>query len=157
MCSSPIWEPMSHFTQYFPAFCSNSWEYWKTFEINTYLSIYLSIYIYISSQLTTHLFSRTACNVSFDKWKPLERTHLYPEASNFIKNDTLAQVFSCEFYEFFTNTFFTEQHTSRRLLLSLSIPSENIIKPPIFRLCRKRPIAWKRLSTYDCFVEFYRK
>ena len=125
--------------------------------IYIYLYLYLYLPIYISSQLTTYLFSRTACNVSFDKWKPLERTHLYPEASNFIKNKTLAQVFSSEFYEFFTNAFFTEQHTSSRLLLSLSIPSENIVKPPIFRLCRKRPIAWKRLSTYDCFVEFYRK
>ena len=27
-------------------------------------------------------------------------------ACNFIKKDTLTQVFSCEFYEFFQNTFF---------------------------------------------------
>ena len=27
---------------------------------------------------------------------------------NFIKKETLAQVFSCEFYEIFKNTFFTE-------------------------------------------------
>ena len=31
-----------------------------------------------------------------------------PEACNFIKKDTLAQVFSCEFCEIFKNTFFTE-------------------------------------------------
>ena len=30
------------------------------------------------------------------------------EACNFIKKDTLAQVFSCEFCEIFKNTFFTE-------------------------------------------------
>ena len=29
--------------------------------------------------------------------------------SNFIKKETLAQVFSCEFYEIFKNTFFIEQ------------------------------------------------
>ena len=28
--------------------------------------------------------------------------------SNFIKKETLAQVFPCEFYEIFKNTFFTE-------------------------------------------------
>ena len=30
---------------------------------------------------------------------------LQAEAFNFIKKETLAQVFSCEFCEFFTNTF----------------------------------------------------
>ena len=32
-----------------------------------------------------------------------------PHARNFIKRETLAQVFSCEFCEIFKNTFFTEQ------------------------------------------------
>ena len=32
-----------------------------------------------------------------------------PEACNFIKKETLAQVFSCEFCEIFKNTFFTER------------------------------------------------
>ena len=32
-----------------------------------------------------------------------------PEACNFIKKETLAQVFSCEFYEISKNNFFTEQ------------------------------------------------
>ena len=31
-----------------------------------------------------------------------------PEACNFIKKDTLAQVFFCEFCAIFKNTFFTE-------------------------------------------------
>ena len=31
-----------------------------------------------------------------------------PEACNFIKEETLAQVFSCEFYEISKSTFFTE-------------------------------------------------
>ena len=30
------------------------------------------------------------------------------EACNFIKKETLAQLFSCEFYEIFKSTFFTE-------------------------------------------------
>ena len=33
---------------------------------------------------------------------------LRPEACNFIKKETLAQVFSCEFCKIFKNTFFTE-------------------------------------------------
>ena len=33
---------------------------------------------------------------------------LHAETWNFIKKETLAQVFSCEFYEIFMNTFFTE-------------------------------------------------
>ena len=32
-----------------------------------------------------------------------------PQACNFIKKETLAQVFSCEFCKIFKNTFFTEQ------------------------------------------------
>ena len=31
-----------------------------------------------------------------------------PKACNFIKKETLAEVFSCEFCEFSKNTFFTE-------------------------------------------------
>ena len=31
-----------------------------------------------------------------------------PEVYNFIKKETLAQVFSCEFYKISKNTFFTE-------------------------------------------------
>ena len=34
---------------------------------------------------------------------------LYTEACNFIKNETLAQVFCCEFCEIFKNTFFIDQ------------------------------------------------
>ena len=33
---------------------------------------------------------------------------LRPQACKFIKNETLAQLFSCEFYEIFNNAFFTE-------------------------------------------------
>ena len=42
-----------------------------------------------------------------------------PEACNFIKKETLAQVFSCEFWEIFKNTFFIEhlrETTSENIL-----------------------------------------
>ena len=39
---------------------------------------------------------------------------LLPEACNFIKNETLTQVFSCEFWEISKNTFL--QNSSERLL-----------------------------------------
>ena len=41
-----------------------------------------------------------------------------PEACNFIKKETLAQVFSCEYCEILKNNFL--QNTSGRLLLSLA-------------------------------------
>ena len=44
---------------------------------------------------------------------------LLPEACNFIKNETLAQVFSCEFCVISNNTFFIEH--LRWLLLKFSI------------------------------------
>ena len=47
---------------------------------------------------------------------------------NFIKKETLAQVFSCEFCEFSKNTFL--QHTSARLLL-VSVFSVEEPKPVI--------------------------
>ena len=34
--------------------------------------------------------------------------NLKPKGCNFIKNESLAQVFYCEFYEISKNTFFTE-------------------------------------------------
>ena len=37
-----------------------------------------------------------------------ENIRKQPEACNFIKKETLAQVFSCEFCEIFKNTFLTE-------------------------------------------------
>ena len=40
---------------------------------------------------------------------------ILPQIRNFIKKETLAQVFSCEFCEIFQNIFFTEH--LRRLLL----------------------------------------
>ena len=51
----------------------------------------------------------------------------FPKACNFIKKDSLTQVFSCEFWEISENTFFTEylrwlllwQDLSGRLLLLL--------------------------------------
>ena len=42
-----------------------------------------------------------------------------PEACNFIKKDTLAQVFSCELCEISKNTFFTEHPPLGDFLSSL--------------------------------------
>ena len=44
---------------------------------------------------------------------------------NFIKNETLAQVFSCEFCEISKNTFFTEHLLTTALSLSVSRPMKN--------------------------------
>ena len=46
------------------------------------------------------------------------RKHPVPEACNFVKKETLSQVFSWAFCEIYKNTFL--QHTSRRLSYSLA-------------------------------------
>ena len=42
-----------------------------------------------------------------------------PEACNFIKKETLAQVFSCESWDIFKNTFFTEHVWAIASVISL--------------------------------------
>ena len=44
---------------------------------------------------------------AFNSWD-IEQ-YVLPKACNLIKKETLAQVFSCEFYKIFKNAFFTEQ------------------------------------------------
>ena len=46
--------------------------------------------------------------VQFWCFATLLKSHFCIQACNFIKRETLAQVFSCEFYEIAKNTFFTE-------------------------------------------------
>ena len=41
-------------------------------------------------------------------FKKVFRAYSPKKASNFVKKEALAQVFSCEFCEIFKNTFFTE-------------------------------------------------
>ena len=43
------------------------------------------------------------------------------KACNFIKKETLAQVFSCEFCEIFKNTFFTEHLLCLLLFFTMKI------------------------------------
>ena len=52
------------------------------------------------------------------------------QAYNFIKKEILAQVFSCEFYEIFKNTFFTEHlwtTASRNQTIAHDIPMEQLL------------------------------
>ena len=42
-----------------------------------------------------------------------------PEACNFIKKETVAQVFSCEFCEIYKNTFYYREHLRWLLLVFL--------------------------------------
>ena len=50
------------------------------------------------------VFCKNRCSYFFAKFTEKNR----PKACNFIKKETLAQVFSCEFYEISKNIFFTE-------------------------------------------------
>ena len=46
---------------------------------------------------------------------------LWPEACNFIKKETLVEVFSCEFCEIFKNTFFTEHPSTTTSCFTIMI------------------------------------
>ena len=67
-----------------------------------------------------------------------------PEACNFIKRETLAQVFSCEFCEIFKNTFFTGH------LRTTVSASEVFEKEYLFVLFDVEPfftnVPWMKLS-----------
>ena len=53
--------------------------------------------------------SHWRCSIKKDVLKNFTKfTGKVPESCNFIKKETLAQMFSCEFCEIFKNTFFTE-------------------------------------------------
>ena len=54
------------------------------------------------------------------KLSPALTCSYLPEACNFIKKETLAQVFSCQFCEISKNTFLTEH--PRWLLLQICVP-----------------------------------
>ena len=45
---------------------------------------------------------------NFSAWQETSRDQKQPEACNFIKKETLAQVFSCKFYEISLDTLFIE-------------------------------------------------
>ena len=53
------------------------------------------------------------------------------DACNFIKKEALTQVFSCEFYELFKNTFFIENLWAAASECSISILPEDFLK--VFR------------------------
>ena len=57
---------------------------------------------------------------------------LQASACNFIKKETLAQLFSCEYSEIFMNTFFTEHLWSLLLLLDVDQTEKRVFHCPIF-------------------------
>ena len=62
-------------------------------------------------------------------WQSLFFSKVAGEACNFIKKETLAQVFSCEFCEISKNTYFTEHlwtTASGKLVLAVSPNLTNI-------------------------------
>ena len=49
------------------------------------------------------------------------------EASNLIKKETLAQIFSCEFYEIFKDTFFTELLRTSASVMALTLIHRHMV------------------------------
>ena len=77
----------------------------------------------VESFLKIILWTETQLNNNVTYWKVLKLS-----IANFIKKETLAEVFSCEFCEIFKKTFFTKQ---LRWLL-LYIRPENVRKSLVF-------------------------
>ena len=77
----------------------------------------------VESFLKIILWTETQLNNNVTCWKVLKLS-----IANFIKKETLAEVFSCEFCEIFKKTFFTKQ---LRWLL-LYIRPENVRKSLVF-------------------------
>ena len=71
---------------------------------------------------------------------------LQAEACNFIKKETLAQVFSCEFCEIFKNTFF------RRTPLVAASVTINMKLHSMFRVVKR--IQQISLITYVCLTQY---
>ena len=64
--------------------------------------MYISLHLIWFHEIDTKYVKKETSTI---KKKGIQRK---PEACNFIKKETLAQVFSCEFCEFSKNIFFTE-------------------------------------------------
>ena len=72
---------------------------------------------------------------------------LQAEACNFIKNETLTQVFSCEFCKIFKNTFFTEHLLTTAFCKKLCKLLFFLTK---YSKLNKRPVPDRNFAT--CFV-----
>ena len=60
---------------------------------------------FLTSKQPPDVFYEKSCSYKFHK---IHIKTTVPEACNYIKKETLAQVFSCEFCEICKNIFFTE-------------------------------------------------
>ena len=80
---------------------------------------------------------------------------LWPEACNFIKKDTLEQVFSCEFCEISKKTFFTE-HSGRLLLCFIAFSDRELLRQCFKTNCCKKIDCRKRYRLSKYFIKFPR-
>ena len=81
----------------------------KTFCRNVFIydyPIYINIYIYIKFLMCIDARLQWYFYVGIKWTKTRDINIKLPEAYNFIKKETLAQVYSCEFCETFKNTFY---------------------------------------------------
>ena len=85
-------------------------------------------------------------SVFFNKVARLRPASCTPQACNFIKKETLAQVFSCEICEISKNIFFTEQ-----LWVAASVPSTFQNLAYAFILIFKLQFTMWKVSKYGVF------
>ena len=90
--------------------------------------------------------SRRRCSIKIDNLEILQNSlentcvrvsfliKLQALTCNFIKKEALAQVFFCEFYEIFKNTFFTEHLRATASLTLLFFATVSVLYPCLNRL-----------------------
>ena len=78
------------------------------FQKHNFLNTLLIPFSKLSSPEVAKVVIRAILQNAFFFFFYFLETDLRPKACNFIKKETLAQVFSCEFYEVYKNVFFTE-------------------------------------------------
>ena len=79
-----------------------------------------------------HIYLKICITIQFEG---TDYEYNRPEACNFIEKDTLAQVFSCEFYETSKNTFLTEHVWMTASGFSNSNPNLKKCSSSIQHLC----------------------
>ena len=80
------------------------------------------------------------------------RVSFYAEACNFIKKETLAQVFSCEFCDIFKNTYFTAGSLSVWATASAQLDPDKIVNYFFVKSCLR---TVDQHSTIKFLVQFW--
>ena len=94
------------------------------------LALFFLLYCFHSSQWKHYLGLTSRSDVNSVTFQRHWRCSIKKEACNFMKKETLAQVFSCEFCKIFKNSFFTEnlRVTASNFSISMLLLEPELLK-----------------------------